>query len=82
MPMNEMPKRFPVECPDAQTKYDGNRVLFRVEVDGRLAGVLGKFIVRQLDEFLFVDVECTDSSLSIRASQYSRVFLSPLASAR
>jgi len=50
--------RFSVECPDAQAKYDGRSVIFRLEQYGELRGLQGKFRVHHTEEGVFVDVEC------------------------
>jgi hypothetical protein len=40
-------KKFPVNCPDAKKKYDGEKVLFRIEIEGELKGYAGKFVVHK-----------------------------------
>ncbi len=52
-------KRFPVKCPDAKSKYDANPVLFRIEMEGKLKGYMGKFVVHKYagDPAEYISVE-------------------------
>jgi len=53
-------RRFPVNCPEALTKYEGKKVMFRIEHRGDLKGFLGEFLVRRLypDPATYVSVVC------------------------
>jgi hypothetical protein len=48
--------RFAVNCDEA-TQYCGKTVVFQVEEDGELHPHIGKFIIHQTDDGLFVDVD-------------------------
>ena len=48
---------FPVRCPNAQEKYGDKTAMFRVELDGELRALTGKFIIYQTEEGLYIDVE-------------------------